>query len=442
MKAKIDENTNKYIEKIKQAGGRVYIVGGFVRDNLLGIPSKDLDFEVYNLNFEQLQKIFGNAAKVQGNFGVFQLLNSDSEFAIPRLENKIGKKHQDFVINMDPFLSLEAATIRRDFTINSLMYDVQTGELIDLHRGIDDLKSQTLRHTSTKFNEDALRVLRAVRFSFKLGFKVAPETIGLCLTMLNELKYVTTARKNQEFTKIWKANNYQTGLITLEQVMLPYWNLSELTTTMQPANQHPEGSVWEHTKQGLLILKSQENKLDETDFLILCYAFLFHDIGKIKTQQLQADNKITFYGHESVSIQLATEIVADLIINKKHKKLILDLINDHMLVQQIDELKPKTLITLYNKYHDNFKLLLFMKIVDQCARMVEYNQEYVNNQIEKLIKNFYQPNWQLYQSYLELRQTYNGNYFIKQGFIGMEIKIEQEVILIRELTKIRKKSQT
>lgn len=442
MKREIDDNTYKYIRKINQAGGKVYIVGGFVRDYLIGIPSKDLDLEVYNLSFEQLENIFAGAAKVQGNFGVFQLLNSDSEFAIPRLENKIGKKHQDFVINMDPFLSLEAATIRRDFTINSLMYDVQTDKLIDLHGGIEDLKNKTLRHTSTKFSEDALRVLRAVRFSFKLGFKVAPDTIKQCLIMLDELKYVVTARKNQEFTKIWKANNYQIGLITLEQIMLPYWNLSALTRTMQSAKYHPEGTVWEHTKQGLLILKSQENKLNEADFLTLCYAFLFHDIGKIKSQQLGVDNKITFSGHEAISAQLATEILADLIINKKQKRLILDLINDQMLLYQIEELRTKKLIDLYNKYHDNFKLLLIMKIVDQSARMIEYNQEQVNSQIEVLVKSFYQPNWQLYQKYLELRQIYNGNYFLKQGFIGAQIKVQQEAILIKELTKFRKKSQT
>ncbi len=442
MKIKIDENTYEYIEKINQAGGKVYIVGGFVRDNLLGIPNKDLDLEVYNLTFTQLEKLFGNNAKVQGNFGVFQLFNSDSEFTIPRLENKIGKKHQDFAINMDPFLSLEMATMRRDFTINSLMYDLQKNELIDLHQGLVDLENKILRHTSNKFNEDALRVLRAVRFSFKLGFKIAPETLNLCLTMLDELKSVSSARKYQEFTKIWQANHYQEGFLALEQIMLPYWNLSALTTTMQSAKYHPEGSVWEHTKQGLLILKSYEKDLSATDFQTLCYAFLFHDIGKIKTQQIGVDNKITFYAHEAVSHQLATEILADLIINKKQKKLILNLINDHMLIHRIDELRTKKLIDLYGKYHDDFRLLLILKMVDQTARMIEYNQNIVTEEITKLLKNFYQPKWQMYQKYLELKQTYNGNYFLDQGYQGAQIKIQQQEKLIKELTKIRKKSQT
>ncbi len=438
MKLELDQKTLEYIEKLEKAGGKCYIVGGYVRDKLLGIDSKDIDIEVYNLDFEQLKVIFKDVAKIQGNFGVFQLFDTDTEFAIPRIENKIGKKHQDFSINMDPFLEISQAANRRDFTINSLMYDCKEGKIIDNFSGISDLNNKIIRHVSNKFEEDALRVIRGVRFSFKLGFKIDLKTQEICRSMLDELRLVSSARKNQEFIKMFKADHYEVGLEAFAQIMLPYWNLTELISLEQNEIYHPEGTVWEHIRQGLLFLKSKEAELDASMFLNLCYAYLLHDIGKLKTKSVTESGKITFYGHDKASAEMAKVILDDCMINKKQKHLVLNLIEDHMIIHQIGELRTNTVINLFEKYKDDFEQLLYLKMIDEVSRMKVYNQEEANDNFERLVREFYQPCKELFQTYLDLKIKYNGNYFIERGIMGEKIKEKQRDKLIKKLKKIRK----
>lgn len=162
-------------EAIKQAGGHVYLVGGCVRDFLLKRRSKDIDVEVHHLSFEALKEVlspFGTVQVMGASFAVVHLSTLEGyEFALPRMEEKTGLKHQDFNIIVDPDLPLEKACARRDFTINSMLYDVETETVIDFYSGQEDLENGILRATNKDhFSEDPLRVLRGASFMSRYGF--------------------------------------------------------------------------------------------------------------------------------------------------------------------------------------------------------------------------------------------------------------------------------
>lgn len=153
-------------KKVNEIGGTAYFVGGYVRDKLLGIPNKDIDIEIHNINPEVLENILKELGEVQSrtvgnNFGIYNIDGYDLDISLPRKEKATGKGHKDFEIVVDPFLSLEESAKRRDFTINALMKNVLTGEIKDYFGGLDDLNNGVIRHIDDKtFIEDSLRVLR------------------------------------------------------------------------------------------------------------------------------------------------------------------------------------------------------------------------------------------------------------------------------------------
>ncbi len=187
-----DTNENKKLiekiaKKIQEKGGSIYYVGGYVRDKELGIENKDIDVEIYGINFEEITSIlpkFGKIDLVGASFGIYKIQGIDIDFCFPRRETQIGKGHKDFEVTIDPYISTEDATRRRDFTINSIMQDVNTGKLVDNFGGIEDLDKKIIKHIDDKtFVEDPLRVLRACQFASRLGFDIDEKTIALCKTL-------------------------------------------------------------------------------------------------------------------------------------------------------------------------------------------------------------------------------------------------------------------
>ena len=176
----------KVLEKLNERGAKTYYVGGYVRDKILGKENKDIDIEIHYITEEEFLdtcKSFDLDIKLCGQaFGVYKTVidGQDIDFSFPRTEKLIGAKHTDFEITVDPFIGEEKASQRRDFTINALMMDTQTGTILDFHHGLSDLEHKIIRHTSSQFSEDALRVYRAAQFASRFGFTVAPETLELC----------------------------------------------------------------------------------------------------------------------------------------------------------------------------------------------------------------------------------------------------------------------
>lgn len=181
------EMARRVAEKVAAAGGRTFYVGGIVRDYLMGRSCKDVDIEVHGVSVPTLQAILdglGERTEMGASFGVMGLRHYDIDIAMPRSERAVGRGHKDFEVSVDPFIGPERAAMRRDFTINALMRDVLTGEVLDFFGGRRDLENGVVRHVSdATFVEDPLRAFRAAQFAARFGFTVDPGTVALCAGM-------------------------------------------------------------------------------------------------------------------------------------------------------------------------------------------------------------------------------------------------------------------
>ena len=176
----VPEKVLALAKAVRDAGGRALLVGGCVRDELMGQQPKDWDFEVYGVEPARLRELldqFGSVNVVGEAFTVYKL-GAHLDISLPRRERKTGRGHRAFFVEGDPGMAVEKAAERRDFTINAILQDPLTGEIIDPFRGRDDLKDKTLRAVSPKtFPEDSLRVLRAAQFAARFEFQIDPETV-------------------------------------------------------------------------------------------------------------------------------------------------------------------------------------------------------------------------------------------------------------------------
>lgn len=189
---------------IREAGGRAFLVGGWVRDALLGRSCRDYDVEVYDMAQDSLVPIlskYGRTNLVGKAFGVIHLAMKglSLDFSFPRTESKVGYGHRGFVVHTDEKLSFKEAALRRDFTINAMGMELPELTLCDPYGGIDDLKAHTLRHVGPAFAEDSLRILRGVQFASRFGCMLAPETVELCRTL--SLDDLSIERLFEEFKK-------------------------------------------------------------------------------------------------------------------------------------------------------------------------------------------------------------------------------------------------
>ena len=173
----------KICRMIRHHGGRAILVGGCVRDALQHNPCKDFDLECYNISAEKIRDVLKDDFDldlVGMSFGVMKVHHFDIDIALPRRENKTGVGHRGFMVDCIPDLTFAEAAARRDFTVNAMMYDPLDQEFIDPWNGRQDLEQKILRHVSSHFSEDPLRVLRAMQFAARFDFTIAPETIALC----------------------------------------------------------------------------------------------------------------------------------------------------------------------------------------------------------------------------------------------------------------------
>ena len=170
--------------KVKEKGGRAFYVGGYVRDLLLNIPNKDIDIEVHGIAEKDLVAILNEIGEVDyygRSFGIYALRHEDIEVALPRSEKVLGTGNRDFEISVDPDMGYKNAALRRDFTINALMMDVLSHEILDYFNGTYDLNKGIIRHVNdVSFVEDPLRVYRAAQFASRFGFKIDERTVELC----------------------------------------------------------------------------------------------------------------------------------------------------------------------------------------------------------------------------------------------------------------------
>lgn len=289
---------------VRDAGGRALLVGGCVRDAALGRPATDLDVEVYGVPPDRLLERLASRFPVDlvgQAFGVVKVHGLPIDVAIPRRESKVGLGHRGFEALSDPRMSLEEAAARRDFTINAMAYDPGTGELLDCYGGLQDLEARVLRHTSDKFGEDPLRVLRGLQLAGRYDLRAAPETVEVARGLLAELPAIPVERVWGEWRK-WAARSVRpsAGLEFLRQCgwRAAYPELAALEGCPQDPHWHPEGDVWTHTRfvtdEAARI--AARDGLDEEDRTVLVLAALCHDLGKPAVTK-EAGGRVTSPGH-------------------------------------------------------------------------------------------------------------------------------------------------
>ncbi len=292
---------------VRDKGGRAMLVGGCVRDEIMGIAHKDWDVEVYGVEPAKLREILDTVGEVNvvgEAFAVYKL-GSDLDVSIPRRERKSGQGHRGFVVEGDPKMSFVEACSRRDFTVNAILKDILTGELVDLFDGQTDIKSKVLRMVSREtFAEDSLRVLRACQFAARFEFDIEAETVEVCKGI--DVTDLPRERIWGEFEKLLlKPQRPSIGLIWLYELGVVdqlFPEMASLVGVPQEAEWHPEGDVDVHT---LMVVDEARKLIDELDYarqVAVMLGALAHDFGKPPTTEF-VDGKMRSRGHDEAGVE-------------------------------------------------------------------------------------------------------------------------------------------
>ncbi len=348
-KINIPKILENILKNLQELGATPILVGGCVRDYFLNKEVKDFDIEIFDFDSLELLEIslkkFGNVKLVGKSFGVLTLKveGYDFDFALPRIEKKVGNSHTDFEVITNSNLSFKEAAIRRDFTINAIGYDYFKDEFIDPFNGIDDLKNRIIRHINDKtFIEDSLRVYRAIQFAARFEFDIDEKTKDLCkkIVLSDELSYLPKERVYEEFKKLFlKSSKPSVGFELLRELgVLKYFpELQALINCEQEPEYHPEGDVWIHTLMcldELAKILEKEKIEDEYKKLYLFYAVLCHDFGKpFCTKEI--NGKITSYKHESLGIEPTISFLEKLSNEKKFIEIVCSLVKNHLIPFQL-----------------------------------------------------------------------------------------------------------
>lgn len=359
-------------ELVAEKGGTVYYIGGFVRDRLRKKDSKDIDIEVHGILPKQLESILdslGERIVIGESFGIYNLKGYSLDIAMPRKEENRGKGHKDFEICVDPFAGTYKAAIRRDFTINALMENVLTGEIVDHFGGIEDLKNGIIRHISdTTFSEDPLRVLRAAQFAARLNYSVADDTIILCKNM--DLLSLPRERIMGELEKaLLKAEKPSVFFETLRKMeQLSGW-FPELKSTIgigQNPKYHPEGDVWTHTM--MVIDSAVQFRNSAGNPLGFMLSAVTHDFGKAICTEV-INGEIHSYNHETLGLPLIEKFMKRLTAEKSLIDYVINLSELHMkpVILATDNSSVKATNRMFDKSIDP-EALIYLSMSDGLGK--------------------------------------------------------------------------
>ena len=338
---------------------KTYLVGGAVRNKLLGLPVKDRDWVVIGATPKKM--IEEGFEPIGENFPVFLHPKTKEEYALARTERKSGKGYKGFVFYSSPKVTLEDDLKRRDLTINAIAED-ENGELIDPYGGEADLKNGILRHVSPAFVEDPLRVLRIARFAACFGFKIADETIKLLhiISKSNELDTLTPERVWSEMEKAL-AGKYPTRFIlalrSCNALKILFPEIDALFGIPQDKKYHPEIDVGRHTLMAL----NQSVQLSSDP--IVRFSVLVHDLGKATTPKEQLPNHD---GHETRGINIIDSFCERYKIPNKYHDLAACVSEFHIDCHQIQEMEPKEILERLEKLDAFRRPERFKKFLIAC----------------------------------------------------------------------------
>ena len=325
------------------ANAQVYLVGGAVRDRLLGHAPGDRDYVVVGASVEQMRD--AGFRQIGRDFPVFLHPRTGEEYALARTERKSARGHAGFVVHADPSVTLDEDLRRRDFTVNAIA-EAADGRLVDPFGGVADIQARILRHVGDAFVEDPLRVLRAARFMARfapLGFSIAPETMALMrrMSLDGELADLVPERIWQELAKALRSKRPSAFLRSLRDagalgVVLP--EVDALYGVPQRAEYHPEVDTGVHAE----LVCDMAASLAPGDDMV-GYAALCHDLGKALTPAAELPRHVM---HEQRGIDAVTALSARLKVPAEHRDLAMIACREHLNVHRLDELKAATVHAL------------------------------------------------------------------------------------------------
>ena len=342
------------VRTLRQRGFQAYLVGGCVRDLLLGREPKDYDVAT-DATPEQVMNIFPETYAVGAQFGVVLVPEPEQEangassevpaktraVEVATFRSDVGYsdgRHPDEVrFSGDP----REDVARRDFTINGMLLDPVSGEVLDFVGGREDLKAgiiRTIGQAELRFGEDKLRMLRAVRFAARFEYTIEPETFAAMQKLAEQISVVSRERVRDELTRMLTEGHARRAFLLLDESGLLKHVLPEISAMKgveQPAEFHPEGDVFVHT---LLLLENLPNPCPMT----LAWGALLHDVGKPPTFRVAPD-RIRFDNHVEVGVKMAEEICRRLRFSNDETEQILALVGNHMRFGHVSRMKESTL---------------------------------------------------------------------------------------------------
>lgn len=348
------------IDRLRRAGFVAYLAGGCVRDRILGVPAKDYDIAT-DARSEVVQHLFENTIAVGARFGVIMVVLDGDHFEVATFRadaEYIDGRHPSAV----RFGAIEEDAKRRDFTINGMYYDPARDLIIDIVGGRRDLRAGVVRaigDPAARFEEDHLRILRAIRFGARLGFTIEPQTAAAMRHSAASLSRIAAERIGDELVMILTEGGAAPGLDLLvsrgaAQIILP--EVLPLRGCPQPANFHPEGDVYRHTR---LMLSMLPRGCAET----LAFGVLFHDIAKPECFALdEATGKMTYYGHTDRGAEVAAEALRRLKRPRFVQDRVAYLVRYHLRMTMAPRMRPATLKRMLAE--DGFDELLELSRID------------------------------------------------------------------------------
>jgi len=350
------------IRRLREKGFSAFLAGGCVRDRVLGVPAKDYDIAT-DARPEVVQRLFDNTVPVGARFGVILVVVGDDQFEVAtfRAEAPYLDGRRPSAVS---FGSIEEDVRRRDFTIGGMYYDPATDRVIDLVGGMYDLRAGIIRAIGSvheRFDEDHLRMLRAVRFAARLDFAIDPATWAAIKHSAPAIGNIAAERVGEETVMIMTEGGAARGLDLLVESGLAAAVLPEVLDLIgcdQPANFHPEGDVYRHTR---LMLSMLPKGCAET----LAFGALLHDIAKPRCLSVDSEGKITYYGHTDQGATMAAEIMRRLRRSRAVQDRVAYLVRDHLRICMATRMRPATLKRMIAE--DGFAELLELSRLDALA---------------------------------------------------------------------------
>jgi poly(A) polymerase len=337
------ELADRICTTLRQSGHQAYLVGGCVRDLLLGRDPSDYDIST-DARPERVQELFPHSLAVGAKFGVILVLEDGAQVEVATFRSDVGYsdgRHPDHVIYAD---SAKEDVRRRDFTINGLLMDPATGDVLDFVDGRADLRAGIVRAIGdplARFTEDKLRMMRAVRFAARFGFRIERETLLAAQSLAQQVTQVSPERLREELTKLLTEGAARRGFELLDEtgllaVVLP--DVARMKGVEQPPQFHPEGDVWIHTRMML-------EKLQPNCSSTLAWGVLLHDVGKPPTfaPAKGPGTRIRFDGHVEMGARMAQRICRELRFSTDDTEQIETLVANHLRFKDVRQMRQATL---------------------------------------------------------------------------------------------------